>query len=258
MYLMQNGSASTTEYSMFGINHSGTFTNWFRNSTTGNPGYNFDGIWAYVEADGAALGDYILNSAPPVTISGVTGPTALASRLASTLTQTFHNPPWSSGSGAGAPGNVPTTTTPSWAQVELSQINRIITLKINNTVIFSYSNTTAFTSGNIMLGYDDAFDSIGSGGGGEVIYDNVRVVALPAGLQIKSIATVSTNAQIDFSWFLNDNATAFKLQSATNVTGPYVDDTNTATAYSVVSPANTYRIVTPRTTATRFYRVRHL
>jgi hypothetical protein len=80
----------------------------------------------------------------------------------------------------------------------MSQIAGIITLRINNTVIFTYTNTTPFTNGNIMLGYDDAFDSIGTGGGGLVIYDNVRVVTVapPAivGQPTNVIAGVGTNA----------------------------------------------------------------
>jgi parallel beta-helix repeat protein len=210
MYLMQNGSAATTEYATFGMNHSGTQTNWFRNSGTGiAPGWTGDGIWAYVEADGAALGDYILNSGTVVTNGGVIDPVTVASRNASTLTQQFHQPPWTSGSGSGAPGNTPSTTTPSWAEVELSQINNVITLRINNTVIFAYTNTTAFTNGNIMLGYDDAFDSIGSGGGGLVVYDNVRVVTVnPPSIAVQPtnvIAGVGTN--VSFAVTVNPTAT---------------------------------------------------
>ena len=109
-----------------------------------------------------------------------------------------------------------------------------------------------------MLGYDDPFDSIGGGGGGLVVYDNVRVVSLPAGIQITNIVKVGNNAQIDFTWFENDPATAFKLLTATNVVGPYLDDTNAATTYSINVPAASYRIVTPATNSTRFFRVRHL
>ena len=186
---------------MFGINHSGNATNWFRNSGTGVPAglANYDGVWAYVEADGAALGDYVLNTAPAT--GTLNGPTVLASRSASTLTGVFHQPPWSSAAAAGAPGNSVSTTTPSWCEVELSQINKIVTLKINNTVIMTTSNTTTYTSGNVMLGYNDAYDSIGTGGGGFAIYDNVRVVSLPAGIQITNLVKLGVNAQIDFTWF---------------------------------------------------------
>jgi len=257
MYLMQNGSAGTTEYAMFGINHSGNATNWFRNSGTGVPAglANYDGVWAYVEADGAALGDYVLNTSPAT--GTLNDPTVLATRAASSLTGIFHQPPWTSGSGAGAPGNAFNTTTPSWSQVELSQINKIVTVKINNAVIMTTSNTTAYASGNVMLGYDDAYDSIGSGGGGYAVFDNLRVVSLPAGIQITNIVKVGGSAQVDFTWFENDPATAFKLYVASNPAGPYTADNNPATVYSVNVPAASYRVVTPATNSVRFFKIQH-
>lgn len=260
MFLIENfsgsGTVGTTEYALFGINHDGLHTNWFRSSPGGVPtGSTFDGLFYGVEADGAALGDYVLYSSPNTN----NNPTALTpGRNASTLTATFKSPPWTTGAGSGgAPANQfgsGSYPTPSWAQVEISQIRKIVTLKINNTSIFSYSNATAFAQGNIMLGYDDAFDSKGVAGGA-VIYDNVRVVRLAA-LNITSITIVGGNVQVDFSWGENDPATNFKLQSAAAVTGPYTDD-NTATL-SVLSPASSYRAVTALSGGTRFYRIRHL
>jgi hypothetical protein len=149
----------STEYVLFGINHSGTKTNWFRNSPGGVPaGWTFDGVFYGMEVDGAGLGDYV-NYSSPTTTSPI-NPTALtAGRRATTLTNEFKVPP---NSVLGVPGNNTSlaSPTPLWADVEVSQIGKIITWKINNTVIFSYSNATAYASGNIMLGYDDAFDSI--------------------------------------------------------------------------------------------------
>lgn len=257
MYVVQNGSSGTTEYAMLGINHSGNATNWFRNSGTGVPAglASYDGIWAYIEADGAALGDYVLNTGPAQ--GTLNDPTVLASRSASTLTGVFHQPPFTSGSGAGAPGNTLTSLTPSWCDVEMSQIGKVVTLKINNTVIMSTTVTNAYTSGNVMLGYDDAYDSIGGGGGGYVIFDNVRVVSLGSGIQITNVAKLGNNAQIDFTWSANDPATAFKLYSAANVAGPYTADTNAATVYSVNVPAASYRVVTPATNTVRFFRIQH-
>ena len=53
-----------------------------------------------------------------------------------------------------------------------------MTLRINHNTILQYNNNSgvAATLGNIMLGYDDAWDSVGTSLG--VIYDNVRVVQL--------------------------------------------------------------------------------
>lgn len=257
MFIMQNASAGTTEYALFGINHSGNATNWFRNSGTGVPAglADYDGIWAYVEADGAALGDYVLNTGPAT--GALNDPTVLASRSASSLADVFHQPPWTSGSGAGAPGNAVGSLTPSWCEVELSQINGVVTVKLNNTVVMTTANTTAYTGGNVMVGYNDAYDSIGSGGGGFVVFDNVRVISLGSGIQITSIAKIGDNVQMDFSWPLNDPASAFKLYSATSPAGPYAPDNNPATTYSINVPAASYRVVTPAADSARFFRIQH-
>ena len=157
MYMIV-GQAATTEYTLFGINHSGTKTNWFRNSAGGVPaGWTFDGLFYGVESDAAALGDYVLYSAP--TTAG-NNPTPLTpGRNASTLAQVFKAPPFAY---AGAPANANAAASPSWVDVEVSQINGVVTLRMNKVVIFSYTNATPYTSGNIMLGYTDAYDSIGS------------------------------------------------------------------------------------------------
>lgn len=256
MYLMQNASAGTTEHATFGINHDGTHTNWFSNAAAGVPaGWTYDGIWAAVVADASDLGDYVLFSAPRA--GSVPGPTTLAQRSASTLEDVFHNPPWTPGGGAGSPGNTPGTSTPSWTQVEVRQSNNIVTLTINQTNILTYANTGSFTHGNIMLGYDDSFNSIGSGGGGLVIYDNLRVVRLDGGAQpdvrISTITRTGNTVTIDFTAGSGEATSAFKLVSSTKVTGPYTDD-NTATVTSL--GGSSYRITTTATDAMRFYQIR--
>jgi hypothetical protein len=262
MYLMQNAGVGTTENAMFGINHDTTHTNWYSNSGVGvTADAAFDGVWASVVTDASVLSnpfahDYQLFTAPAKTVSGIYGPTLVTNRDAVTLTNVFHQPPWTSGGGAGSPGNIPSSTTPSWAEVELMQTNGVITLTINNTNIFTYTNTTASTHGDIMLGYDDAFDSIGSGEG-MVIFDNVRVVDLGGVAQgpihISSITANGNNVQIDFTAGNGEATSAFKLVSATTVTGPYVDD-NTATITSL--GGSNYRVTTTATDAMRFYQIR--
>jgi hypothetical protein len=257
MYLMQNASAGTTEHAMFGINHDATHTNWFINSSPGMPdGWTFDGLFAAVVADASDLGDYLLMSGPRA--NSIPGPTTLAQRSASTLVDVFHNPPWTPGGGAGSPGNTPATATPSWAEVELRQTNNVVTLIINQTNIFSYTNSTASTHGDIMLGYDDSFNSIGSGGGGLVIYDNVRVVQLSGGgtladVHISTINVSGNTVTIDFTAGSGEATSAFKLVSAPVVTGPYTDD-NTATITSL--GGSNYRITTTATDAMKFFQIR--
>jgi hypothetical protein len=158
---------------------------------------------------------------------------------------------------AGAPANPAFSFTPSWVDVEISQLNNAVTLKIDNTLIFSYTNATPYTSGNVMLGMNDGYDSIGNGGAGAgecaVIYDNVRVVSL-SGIKINNVQRSGTNTLIGFSFDLNDSASNFRVQSATVVGGPYADATATITQ----TGPNSYEAVTSSTSVARFYRIRHL
>jgi len=251
MYLIPPFSA-TTEYALFGLNHSGNQTNWFRNSSAGFPGvsptgWSFDGLFYGVETDAGALGDYVLYSAP--TTAG-NNPTARNSRNASTLTGVFKSPPFAY---AGAPANSSSSTTPSWADVEVSQVGNLITLKINRTTIFSYTNATAFTSGNIMLGHCDAYDSIGANDGG-VIYDNVRVIRLPATSrpQITLLQLAHPNVEIYFTAETSDTPASFSLQAAAVVEGTYGDVSATITQES---PGN-FKAVRPASGAQQYYRIR--
>jgi hypothetical protein len=264
MYLMQNASAGTTENAIFGVDHTGTKTNWYSNSAGGvAAGWEFDGVWASVVADASALPadprarDYQIFAGAGTTLGTLYGPALVAGREAPSLANVFHQPPWTPGGGAGSPGNTPTTETPSWAQVELRQENGVVTLTINNTNILSYTNSTGVTHGNIMLGYNDAYNSIGSGGGGLVIYDNLRVVQLEGGVaadvHISTIARSGNTVTIDFSAGPGEAMSAFKVVSAPAATGPYTDD-NTATITAL--NGSNYRATATATDAMRFYQIR--
>lgn len=249
MYLIINSGAGTTEYSMFGVNHAGNKTNWFRSSGDGiGSAGSVDGLYFQVEADAAGLGDYVLNTAPVVNLGGVYNPTSPTSRLASTLTGTFKAPPWGA---SGAPANLQTTTTPSWAQVEIDQIGNVVTLKINNTSILSYTNNGSFKNGNIMLGYCDAFDS-NTGVGAAVIYDNVRVVDLgrPA---ITSTSRTGASTMLNFTWTLDDPVSAFTVQKATDVAGAYA---NVAATIVKTGPGTYQATIAGETGGAAFYRIR--
>jgi hypothetical protein len=247
MFLLVGGTTYTTEYALFGINHSGAKTNWFRNSTGGVPvGWTFDGLFFGVETDAAALGDYALYSAPTTTGNN---PTSLTTRNASTLTGTFKKPPFAY---AGAPSNVASSSTPSWADVEISQVGSRVTLKINQTTILSYTNVSGFQSGNIMLGLCDAYDSIG-GGDGAVFYDNVRVVQLAATSrpQITNIRVAGANVEISFTAETSDAPAAFSLQEAGTVNGGYGDVSATITG-----SGGSFKAVRALGGAQQFYRIK--
>lgn len=261
MYTILN-TASTTEQVLFGINHSASQTNWFRSSNNGFTNSAYDGLWTVIVTDSSGLGtfngnapsgDYILVSAPQTNRAGIWGPTVLANRDADSFVDTFKNPPWGVAGLPGVPSNPNVTATPGWAQVELSQIGNLVTLKINNTFIFSVANIGAFQSGNIMLGYSDSYDSIG--GVGAVIYDNVRVVGLTQPkLTITSAARSGTTTVLNFTWTTDEPVSAFTVWKATNVTGTYT----TAPATIVkLSPGVYQATLTGQTDSAAFYRISH-
>jgi hypothetical protein len=257
MFLTVNNLAGTTEYALFGINHSGTKTNWFRNSTTSYAGvdpvgWSFDGVFYDVESDGAALGDYVGYSSP--TTASLNPTPISAGRSASTLTGVFKSPPWTVGAvGGGAAANDYGGTTPSWASVELKQVNGVIYWSINHTLIFAYTNTTGYTSGNIMLGYCDAYDSVGSSGG-SVIYANARLVSLQIPV-IKNIVDNAGSLEITFEANAGDVPAQFVLQqSAPLATGPYADTSSTITSLG----GGYFKAVKAVGASPTFYRIRRI
>lgn len=259
MFLIKNDTSGQTEYAVYGINHSGTRTNWFRNSGGGvGTNWLFDGIFYGEEADGAALGDYAAFSSP-VTNSNPTalpfGPAVGGGRLASTLTAEFKSPPYTV---AGAPANTYGSTNPTWADVEVSQVNGVITWKINQTEIFSFTNSTAYTNGNIMLGYCDAFDSTGVSGAA-IIYDNVRVVSIAAAapaapITITKITSAGSNVTIDFTAGASDTTASFTVQSSSSVISGFSDLATTITSPSSGNFSTTFSKSGPL----QFYRIRRL
>ncbi|HQL80318.1 MAG TPA: PA14 domain-containing protein [Verrucomicrobiota bacterium] len=210
MYLF-NGTLASTEFPMFGLNHSGTKTNWSRLNNFGYTNSSYDGLWATVASDGAEA--YRLLTGPATT-TGIIRPTYRATAAVSTLAQVFKSPPFDV---AGSPANEDLSGTPVWADVELSQVGTLVTLRINHTTVLQYNNTVAETSGNIMLGYNDAYDSVGNSLG--VIYDNVRVVQIypptivtqpastvvPAGgtANFSVVASGSTTGFTNYQWQFN-------------------------------------------------------
>ena len=168
------GGMGSTEHGMFGLNHSGTRVNW----QSGNPS---DGVWFAVDGEGGTSstgnGDdyraYLGNlSSTPTSLSTSAGGFAAAgaaSRDSSSAywQSLFPSPTYET---PGTPGK-------RWVQVEVSQdANNVLTWRINGNLIAQRTNTSAFTSGNVMIGYMDAFSSIANPlGDAFVLFDNVRV-----------------------------------------------------------------------------------
>lgn len=257
MNIITDTASGTTHGPIFGINHDGTQTNWYAGSgiVAGGP-WASDGIWYWISADGgAAAGDYFLHTG----VGGVlpnTGWQRPVIGFLESFQKVFKGPPapYSGYAGPGLVANDPPAlggNTTNWTDVEIKQIGRRVNLYLNKSLVLTYSNSTTFTSGTIMLGYDDPFNSVGNAPGA-VYYSNLRVVRLGPP-QITNISRSGSNVSINFSSNDGTATTAsFKLQASTLVTGAYADVPG-ATVTQLAD--GSYQATATSAANTQFYRI---
>ena len=227
-----NGSGATgsTQFGMFGINHTGTRVNWGAASAPAT-----DGLWFGCDGDGGTARDYrayLGNLAGTQTELIGTSSGLTASNHAASIYQTlFTVPPYES---AGAPGK-------GWVQVEVDQTNNNLTVLMNGTVIAQRTNTSVFTNGTIMLGLMDVFPSIASPlADSYVIFDNVTVEDLSSTGVGPSIFTQPQSQSVP----LGSPATFSVGATGTSLTYQWQFDGNdianaTASSYTIASAQNT-------------------
>ncbi len=235
------GTASTTEFNMFGINHYGTNANWFSGDYAyGHGTTNNDGLFFWIDADTDGAG----NIAGTAALSGQplpnTGWATIASASLLSYSNIFKSPVVYNASPAGAPSDLTGGGISTWADVEIKQYNKVVTMSINKTVIFTYTNTTIFTNGEPMLGYDDPFASVGADPGAAAYYSNLRVVSLSVPTIISS-ALSGGNLIIQFT---SPDAEAipssFTVGSTTNLATAYK-----ATASTITQSGDIFTAVVP-------------
>ena len=137
--------------------------------------------------------------------------------------------------------------------VELSQVANVITLKVNAATVFTFTNTSGYTSGDVMLGINDQFDSIGSAAN-YVIFDNVEVISLGSAVTIAGIGFPSASVvAIDFVLSGSGTPADFHLQSTASLSPLAWSDDDSAT---ITATANGFRATTTRSGNERYYRIR--
>jgi hypothetical protein len=257
--------STTTEGPLFGINHGAHATNWWSGSTVlsgwGTPPTNVwdaDGIWYWIDADtGNGGGEYLEYTGLGGTNNN-TGWAPLGAAYVTPFENAFKTNVFTGGIefGPGLVSNgsvVNGATANNWADVEIKQLQNTVTLSIDKTPIFVYTNTTSFTNGTVMLGYDDPFSSVGTIDSA-VYYSNLRVVAvgIPSISQI-AINKLNSTAVINFTTQDGDATPAtFTLLSSPVVTGPYAAAPGaTVTALG----AGAFQAVVPESGPTEFYRI---
>jgi hypothetical protein len=262
------GRSYTTEGVQFGINHSGSLSNWWWGSGPlyGGP-WASDGVWYYVSADpgGAVGGDYFEYIGLGGT-NGNTGWQRLSTKTWTAFGSVFKDPDVFTtveGSNGGVPANgspLGGYSTSNWCDVEIKQVRNVVTLAIDKTPIFAYTNTTVWTNGYLMLGYADPFGGTGGVSVGSpeaaAYFANLLVVRLGPPT-ITGLSLSGVNVSIQFSSSDGDDTTSsFSLQSCGTVNGTYTDVAPAATFTQNLS-TGTFQTVYPKNGNIQFYRLRH-
>jgi hypothetical protein len=259
MNVILDTAGATTHGPLFGINHTGFQTNWWAGSgvVAGNGPWAMDGLFYWVSPDGgAAVGDYVLRTGAGGALPNG-GFTTVATANLDSFTGVFKGPPapYSGIAGPGLIGNDPPAfggDTSTWTDVEVKQLGNIVTMSLNKIRVLTYTNTTTFTNGTVMLGYSDPFSSIGEAAGA-AYFANLSVVAINPPT-ITSIVRSGSDVTIQFT--SNDGTVtpaSFDLQAAGVVTGPY---TNVTTATITQLPSLIYQATTTSTASAQYYRIR--
>lgn len=196
------GGTGSTEFGIFGLNHSGTFANWSPPAANASAVPASDGVWYGVTGEAGAARDYRNYegdpAGPPLEYTGLTGGfldrdgdgTVEQEAVSTTaadypLDVIYSRPPQET---RGVPGK-------KWVRVEIRQLNDVITWVMDGYVISEKQNQSAWTSGNVMIGTMDNFNSIAVPGADNfVIFDNVRVVDLGNSPALPRLTLAATQA----------------------------------------------------------------
>ena len=222
---------TSTEHALFGINHSGNVTNRVGQSPSDGLFFALEG-----EADSTATSATLRDES--VFRGGGSGVPVLMTTNNTTFGPTPPLAPQFDNTNPGLVSLFPSQnipgygTTPAgtaglrWLSGEVRQEFNLITWLLNGVAIAQYTNTTGYTNGNILIGYNDHFNSIGDSNN-FAIFDNLRVESLVlAPVVIQSPRLAGNNFRFDFA---TEAYESYTVQWATNLASPvWVNQTNFA------------------------------
>ncbi|HVV01235.1 MAG TPA: GH25 family lysozyme [Verrucomicrobiae bacterium] len=178
LWINHANNSSSTEHALFGLNHSGNVTNRPTLATS-------DGLFFAMDGDGGGsagsgtVRDFSVYQGGGSGVAPILKTDPRSFGPEPVLGANFDNvdpgfrylfPPKT------LPGSTTTAGSPGlgWLRVELRQLTNQVTWLINDYVVAQYTNTSIYQNGNIMIGYADAFSSVGSSVN-YAIFDNLRV-----------------------------------------------------------------------------------
>ena len=274
MNVVGGDNAFSVEGVMFGINHDGTQTNWWLGDgsvATGTGPWASDGVWYWIQTPPGSYGGFGFSEFEEYTGASAlpnTGWQQLATATASTYQNVFKGSLFTALgdiSGGTPANNSPVSASPkdtTWADVEIKQINNVITMSIDQTPIFVYTNTLPFTNGYLMLGYDcpiqGAYQQYIGTPDAAAYFSNLRVVSIATTPPVITSFTASGgNVVIKFtSSDSSDTTSSFALQSSGTVNGTYTD-VSPAASFTLLGTGS-FQVTYPQNGSVRFYRIRHL
>ena len=154
-YLTWSPLLARGEDLLAGINHSGTQTNWIKESF---------GVERYGDGQYVTMNSYPQAGVDTVQLFGAetstNEPIILDAKVIESVTAVLNNPPYGEPGGlAGAISCSTNSPSKTWVDCELSQVGGVVTFRINGWPALTYTNTSEFTNGYVMIGYMDRFDS---------------------------------------------------------------------------------------------------
>ena len=256
------------EGSIFGINHGGADANWFLGAgtiTSGGP-WPSDGIWYWIDSTPTGTSGFTgyptYGDFAEITGPGTHGTTVLQQKIYSGFTNVFKSPvPYSvnyygdSGVPANGSSTAGTYDDSTWSDVEIKQVQGVVTMSVNHTPVFVYTNSTAYTSGYPMLGYECALQSANNPEGAAYFSDlKVVSLAVPA-VRITSIQLSGGNVVISFtSGIAGDTTSSFTVAHSGTVNGTYAD---VSPAAVITGSAGSFQATFAKSGSAQFYRIHH-
>jgi len=137
----------------------------------------------------------------------------------------------------------------------------VVTFRVNGWPALTYTNTSEFTNGFVMIGYMDSFDSASTLADNFGLIDNIRIVDLTT-VAKPVITDISvggsapgSSVTIDFTAGASDVPGDFTLEKSTTVNGGYGADAGAVISGNTSAP--NFRATTTTTSANQeFYRIR--
>jgi hypothetical protein len=236
-YAWDFAPSSTTEYRIFGINHSGAYLPNYWQGGAPNPPIETDGYFSGATADGGATTDYFfyegdsaaVDTGSPAGLVWADDLTADANRNnTDSFFATVFPPSGQIGEG-------------TWNTVQMTYYNDNVYYFESGKLLAVYNDPDdTYTTGSVNFGHEDAFTSIGATN--YIYWDNLQVLQVNAAPEASATtATLNFGSQVETSNTVLDTAIDSTGGIPVAITGVTITGTDAA-AYAVTTQPASYPV----------------